>query len=296
MSPQFAHDLRPGDINNVLASTSTARSISRKDLERIVFEGDVKIYYPAQYGTQPEQDQASGQSGSQREAASQEASGQKADGPQPAGGNNNNKKKKNRKKGLAKAVQVEQVTARGIMEGPPTPEGLPAAEDPLPALSRAELNSPVSVAVAAVASGAPEASLDLAEDVAQPQPGADVSADDQPPGAPEKPGEPEQAQGVPVTNLKMYSGPGFSTTDMEQFERLQTSVPTEPEEELFHDAGSGFESAAQLGSAGNSRTSLDSDLAWPQYSSTGKWPHLLHSLVKPAAHHHSLLVSTMWTP
>lgn len=289
MSPQFAHDLQPGDIDSVLASTSTVQDSGRIDLERIMLECNLEIY-SAKYHTEPEQDQASGQSGRQQEAAGQEATSQKADGPQPAG--NNNKKKKNRKKGLPKAVQVEQVTARGIMEGPPAPKGPLAAEAPLPTPSQAEPrhDSPLSAAVAALASDAePEHRLGPAEQNIQPQLEVDMSADDQPHGTPEKLEVPEQAQGGIVTMPKMYLGPGFSTTGLEQLQRLQVSVSPESEEELFHDAGSGFESAAQLTSAGSRRASLDSDLAWPQYSSTGKWSHSLQSLAEPAAHHYSVL-------
>ena len=44
---------------------------------------------------------------------------------------------------------------------------------------------------------------------------------------------------------------------------------------MYHDAGSGIESPAQLGSLGSRRSSLDSN-PWPQFSSAGKRARLAY--------------------
>ena len=264
MSPQFVHNLQPEEVDILLASGCKVRVCSRADLERVCSERGLQEVDLEQFETEPGREQLCGQSGSHQEADSQKGSSQNADARKLAG--NNKKKKKNRKKGPT-AAQVEQVTARGIMEGPPAPEGPPTPEEPLPCPSKEEPSSDNQAADASAAS------IDLAEQRCRIQPEADVFVEGEPDKAPQSPEEPELARDVRTIEPEMFSGPGFSPTDAEHLDRLRISVPTESEEELFHDAGSGFESAVQLTSLGSRRASTDSDMAWPLYSSTGKWSH-----------------------
>ena len=269
ISPEFAHDLQPGELDTLLASGYKLRVYNKTDLERMSSELNLQEVDLAQSETEPGQGQACGQAGSQQD---KKASGQNADSPKPAG---NNKKKKKNKRQAPKAAQVEQVTARGIMEGPPAPKGLPSAHDPLPCPGHEPTDDdPIPDAPSAAACSAdPDDSLYSTEHHSQAEPGADVPAENEPHGPTQSPEEPELAQGVPIIEPEVFSGPGFSTEDLEQFTRLHISVPTESEEELFHDASSGFESAAQLTSLGSRHASLDSDMAWPLYSSAGKFTH-----------------------
>ncbi len=204
-------------------------------------------------------------------ADSQTTETQKTEAQKTSG---NNKKKKSKKKG-SKAVGIEQVTARGIMEDPPAPAGPPTAQTSLPD-SQSSSNGPAVHAE-------PTRGAELQDRLYT----ADIEnrlfnhikwqqrEEVQPKGEPDGTEEPEQAQADPAAEPEIVSESGVSATDAEQIDRLHISIPADSEEELFHDAGSGPDSAAQQASLGSRRASMDSDLAWPLYSSAGGFATLL---------------------
>ena len=237
MSPQFEHDLQPESAEQALASGS---EISPAEIERMPSEAGLRESAPAGMDAEPDQDEARGPSGSQ-EAGSLTASGNMTGSPKTAG--NGIKKKNNRKKGGSKEIPVKRVTARGILEGPPTPAAPPAARIPQPPSSLVEPSNDAPAPDAATEPFGPEPKHgpNTARQHKQPKPEAEAVTD----------GEPEL------------------------FNRLHISMPVDSEEEQYHDAGSGFESAAQLGGLGSRRTSLGSDLCFedaPETPSEPTWP------------------------
>ncbi len=261
----------PEEAAQLLASCEEVHVGSMEDLEAFLLQCKVDVD-PSQSDTQPKQDQASG---SQQEAGAQSANGQSADPPKPAGGNG--KKKKNRKKGGPKAPQEEQLTGRGIMESDPVPEGPPAGQVPQPPPSLIEPSDDAPASDAATVGSAPESehSLRPAQPGSQPEPETDSPAEAEPEEAPEALEEPEEAKGVPVDQPQKFSKPTISLATLEQLKGLHLSGRADSEEEVYHDAGSGIESPAQLGSLGSRRSSLDSN-PWPQFSSAGKRARLAY--------------------
>ena len=280
MSPAFEHDMQPASSKKPSSSHTNPWKGSVKCTESRLSDEEVK--HVSHKGTEPAQDASCSQQGSQV-AGSQDVSALLPDSAKAASGNS--KKKKNRKKGLKGTPAAEQVTARGIMEGSPAPEGPPVVEDSLPLPKASVVEDPPpspshadAKGDAFIPAGATAAisvidqgdSLGSAEQGSQQERAADVPPEEEPYGAPESAYEPESVECVSAAELDIFSGHGFSTTDVELLNNLHITAPAESEEEVFHDAGSGFESSAQHTGTSSRRVSTDSELIWPLYNGAGK--------------------------
>ena len=241
MGPAFEHDVQPASSNIPSASHTTSWKDSTKGLESLL--PDKEVNHVSHKDIEPYQDESCSQPGSQV-AGSQDASALLPEG----------------------SPVVEDFL--------PLPEAS-VVEDPPPSPSHADgkgdtlIQAGATAATSVVDQGDSPGSAEQAARSSQLEPAADVSPEEEPHGAPEGAHEPKLAESLSATELELFSGHGFSTADAELLNNLHITAPAESEEEVFHDAGSGFESSAQHTGASSRRVSTDSELIWPLYNSAG---------------------------